>query len=155
MRDGTRFAIPPDVRQRNEGERDDGSIREGAAHSPDADLEAAAREIAKKHGVDLSAKRGTYGDRLEVRLTFGTVDTETGLVDTPEARTLAKYGALYEADPTWLGKSFRDGRGIVHTVTGLNTRKSKRPLLTTGSDGRNYSWPPATARIYLAAGEAK
>jgi hypothetical protein len=56
---------------------------------------------------------------------------------TTEARMYTTFCSDFNLKPEWLGKTFTDHTGRVYTITGLNPRSKKHPVVT--SDGTSFS----------------
>jgi len=48
---------------------------------------------------------------------------------------------VWSLPPETLDQQFVDRKGVTHTVAGYNSRARKRPIMTTGDDGKTYRWP--------------
>ena len=91
-----------------------------------AEVNAALKEIAKKHGMSVSPSRGNY-DSVGLKLSFIFGDTETiGTADiNPEyVRNLERNGLMYGLDKSFIGKTFNFGQRIGVTFQGLKGKKA-------------------------------
>jgi len=50
---------------------------------------------------------------------------------TMEGAAYTQFCSIFNLEPEWLGKAFKDKDGRSYTVTGLNIRSRKFPVLTT------------------------
>jgi hypothetical protein len=50
--------------------------------------------------------------------------------DTTEARMYTAFCSDFNLKPEWLGKTFTDGKGKTYTISGLNPRSKKFPVVT-------------------------
>ena len=91
-----------------------------------AEVNAALKEIAKKHGMSVSPGRGNY-DAVGLKLSFIFGDTAAiGTADiNPEyARNLERNGHMYGLDTSFIGKTFNFGQRVGVTFQGLKGKKA-------------------------------
>jgi hypothetical protein len=93
-----------------------------------ADIEAALRAVAERHGLDLAVKGGsfspnTYSPKIELR-TKGA-----------EAGDFARYAPLFGLAADSFGKQFVSN-GAVYVVTGINPKADRFPILAERSSDR-------------------
>jgi hypothetical protein len=117
-----------------------------------AEIEAAARAVAAKHGLAFLKSRGVYGERLELKLEFGA-KAEDGSVVTPESTAFTRYASMYGMKPEWLGRTFRANGGIEYTIVGLNMRARKRPVQVRAKDGGRFVFPAESVIRAMAISE--
>lgn len=91
-----------------------------------AEVNAALKEIAKKHGMSVSPARGNY-DAVGLKLSVIFGDTATIGTDdiNPEyARNLERNGHMYGLDKSFIGKTFNFGQRVGVTFQGLKGKKA-------------------------------
>jgi hypothetical protein len=113
-----------------------------------ADIDAALLLLATKHGVSLKVGKGKYsnGSFGSLVIDIATI-SDSGVVETVEARDFRMMANLYGFEPDDLGRTFRHpvSRDL-YTITGLRPRAGKRPILATSADGRVYVFPESIAK---------
>lgn len=113
------------------------------------EIEDAAREIAKKHGVSISYAGGTYGDRNVVKFQIASVAAD-GTVETPEREFFKRMATLYGLSPDDLGKDFRSGT-TTYRIIGLSPAKRKYPIIAEHlGTGKRYKFSELTVKMALA-----
>lgn len=101
-----------------------------------ADMNAALKAVAEKHGVLLSVGSCTYArDGSEASFKLQAVVKKEG-VETMKDASNAKlvtawkeYASMFGLKQEWLDKSFVVN-GKTYMIQGLNTRKHKYPVVT-------------------------
>lgn len=106
--------------------------------------------VAAKYGLTVQRGRGTYNDtQFNVKLTFVVKETGNGL-DGEEvvfARDAFRLGIPAE----WRGKTFMS-RGHIYTITRLDLRKRKMPILANRDDGMRFKFSVDAVDRALAMG---
>lgn len=103
---------------------------------------------AAKFNVDVKSLGGNFteGD-VTIKYKFvvkGAVENGTTREATAFKRN-ARYFGLNESN---LGQSFTSG-SQTYTITGLNTRAKKFPILARGADGKSYKFPASVVKAGL------
>jgi hypothetical protein len=99
------------------------------------DIDAALTAVAKKYGVSLAAGSASYSaTQATFKLTVGLLG-ENGVVVDPRAADWPKYCGMFGLKPEWLGKVIHGSRGPL-TITGLDTKKHKFPVIAIDAAGR-------------------
>lgn len=112
---------------------------------------AALEPIAEKYGLALDRKGSTYRpDALPVMLQFLIKETdEDGNVMSAAAKDFQKYAAMFDLDPSDLGREFTS-RGETYRITGLKTKSRKYPILGEHvRTGTTYKFPVETVKYGL------
>lgn len=65
--------------------------------------------------------------------------------NTMDAKMYTAFCSDFDLKPEWLGKKFTDERGETHTITGLNPRSKKFPVVT--DTGTSFSSDYLTALL--------
>lgn len=113
------------------------------------EMREAVKPVLAKHGLTLGGGHTTYGTDVRVRLDVVKVELENGVnVATPEAANWKQMARYYGLPEDGLGKTFRNG-GHTFTVTGLNTRRGRYPVLATREDGKQFKFPTETVAALL------
>jgi hypothetical protein len=103
------------------------------------DILSALTEVEAKHNVKIKFTGGSFdraGRFANMKLEIVAVGTD-GNVESKEAATYKQLCGAYNLQPEWLGKTFKF-RGHTYTVTGLNPRSHKYPVLVQRADGKLF-----------------
>jgi hypothetical protein len=106
------------------------------------DILSALTEVEAKHNVKIKFTGGTFdraGRFANMKLEIAAVGTD-GNVESKEAATYKQLCGSYQLQPEWLGKTYKF-RGHTYTVTGLNPRSYKFPVLVERADGKLFKHP--------------
>lgn len=108
-----------------------------------ADAIAALEAVAKRHGVSIAQKAGSFardGSNATIKFEIATVGND-GQVQTKDAQAFKRDAALFGIDPEALGTTFTV-RGTEYRITGLSTRRPKYPISAERvKDGRAFKFP--------------
>lgn len=102
-------------------------------------IDAALAKVAEEHGVTLQTGKGKYGD------TFGSFELKIGLPDadgkvvTKEGEDFRYNASVFGFQPDDLFAEFTV-RGEKYTITGMNARASKMPILAKRADGKGFKF---------------
>lgn len=119
-----------------------------------ADIEAALKAVAAKHGVDFNLGRISYNDN-ELRgklvgIARGATGADETVKVTPEQLALTKYGYL-------LGSKFDSSKDYQHPtlgtvrVVGYNTRARTMPVIIQQlGSGKRYKCALYTVKAFVA-----
>jgi hypothetical protein len=106
-----------------------------------SDIAKALAEVEAKHGITLDLGSISYQDNSFHGKLSGSVVGDNGEDLAAKSNWEAKF-RRYGLNKEWFGKSFKSGNDTF-TISGLNSRASKRPVIATASNGDRYSFPPA------------
>lgn len=97
-----------------------------------SELEAAARQIAEKHGIQVRVTPPSrfYSDRFKPNVEFLAV-AAGDTVDDPAAADYLRLHQRYGLNREWLGQTFKDERGRTFRVDGLNPKAPRYPVIVT------------------------
>lgn len=110
------------------------------------EINAALEEIAKKHGVSISAGAAKYtAQTIEFKLNIGAITT-SGVVATKESLALPSAITAHGLAITDGNLSFTTTNGLNLTLTGYNHRCYARPWVATDFTGRSYKVPTETVK---------
>jgi len=112
-----------------------------AANALRAEIEAAAQEIARRHGLDALVKRCTTDGEnvLNIGLEMAIVGSD-GIARTQEAADFEQYAREFGVEPhVRLGSVF-ELRGRRHVIVGLHARGRKLPVLARDPDGGTFKF---------------
>lgn len=111
---------------------------------------AALGPLGKELGVVMKRGGGTFGEHtFTMKLEIGVVGDD-GTVASRTAEAFKQLAPLYGLSVDDLGKTFRSG-GDVYTITGLATRRTKRPLLASrGRSGKEYCFAVEDVKRLMA-----
>ena len=103
------------------------------------EAEIALRAIAAKHGVEIKYNGGNFTP-TSATLKFEFAERATdGTVLTEEASNFKRYAEIYGLKADDLGREFwLNGKRF--TISGLNTRAHKMPVIAKASDGKSYKF---------------
>lgn len=117
------------------------------ANQLNEELRNLVKKFAAEKGMTVDFGRGTYGPNnfnLKVELLEKTADGTTA-----QQLEFEKYAASYGLKPSDFGKTFTSGR-TSYTITGVNLRSSKYPILTTQkNNGKTVAFPAHAAVHFL------
>jgi hypothetical protein len=115
----------------------------------------ALQVVAKEYGVNIEKRGGKYNNSDLTMKFEATVQSAKG-VEAKKETAKADWDAYVEMDPDMglkpddFGKTFTvPGRPTKYTIIEYNPRKSKNPVVTQGSDGKRWVWPPAVVKRHL------
>lgn len=98
-----------------------------------ADIVAALRPVAEKHGMTLTAKGGLLTEwELKPRLTFVL---KHGTDEGPEVDAFRQLAEVYQLKVEWLGQRF-EHNGTSYVVGGLLPKRVKFPVLGISDAGK-------------------
>ena len=103
------------------------------------EIEAAAKEIAGRHGLEFAKQNAKYGpNEMTTRLTLKTAGMADAVADFQRMQfpVLASRVGLPEDA---LGKSFIS-RGARYTIEGLKLERPKYPVVCRRMDGRRFKF---------------
>jgi len=100
-------------------------------------VQDALATLATELGVVINVRGGSYTPgQYTCKLEIATV-SDDGTVKTRAAEAFTTLARLYGMSPDDLGKTFRMN-GEPYTITGLATRRSKRPVIAKNGKGKEY-----------------
>ena len=117
-----------------------------------AQVDAALEQIGTRLGVSLKTSAGHYGGGggtfgdLKIKI---LVLNDDGTTHDPASDAFREHAELFDLKPDWLGKSFEKD-GATYTITGLNMRAQKMPVLARRADGRSWKFAVATVKALMA-----
>ena len=102
-----------------------------------AEIEKALEAVAKKNGIQIRPKSGTYdGNALVLQIECAVI--QDGTVMTREATYFVNFATLYGFEPSDLGREFTKG-SEKYRLDGLKTGASRFPILATRlRDGKRF-----------------
>jgi hypothetical protein len=116
-----------------------------------AEVEAALKPIAEKHGLTLDRKGRTfYRDQMPVMFQFlVTQKDEDGNALSAAGQEFKKNAFRVGLEPDDLGKEFMS-RGEKYRITGLNLRRRKYPISAERlRDGKSFKFGADTVKFNL------
>jgi hypothetical protein len=123
------------------------------AHSISADMMEALKAVALKHGVEFRNKGGSLSSTNVTFRIEAAVVGATGVAETRERSDFPRYCHMYNLKKEWLDATFNH-MGTEYTITGLNTRKHKNPVLVKrNKDGKGFIFPDTTIKMIMEAKE--
>ncbi len=94
-----------------------------------ADVLLALDGVSKKHGVKFEGKGWGSGTRTSFVIKIeAAVTNPDGTAETQERVCYKTFCVNLQMKPEWLDQTFKFG-GEEYQIVGLNTRRSKRPVL--------------------------
>lgn len=127
------------------------TIDRNACKQLSADMLEALKAVALKHGVQFSYKGGNFSSSSANFRIEAAVVGDGGVAETADRRCFKQYASLFDLKPEWLDKSFVHGNDTF-TIIGLNTRKSKNPVLgKSANNGKTYIFPANTVKTLMIA----
>ncbi len=114
-----------------------------------ADMLEALKAVALKHGVQFTYKSGNYSSSSATFRIEAAIVGDGGIAETADRRTFKQCARLFDLKEEWLDMSFRHGTDTF-TIIGLNTRKSKNPVLAKSAlNGKTYIFPTNTVKALM------
>ena len=105
-----------------------------------ADAEKALAAVAKKHGVQVSFKSGSFTDsNATMKFTISTIDKD-GTVNTKEATDFQRYADQFGLKSSDLGNTFSWG-GETYKIVGLRIRSRSPVIAERIRDGKIFKMP--------------
>ena len=109
-----------------------------------AEIEAAIDPILEKHGFKRGKTQRTYGEFFQIKVQASPIGAPS-----PQANDFARYATLFDLPADALGREITLG-GRRFTITGLNTRAPKNPVLIEEvGTGRGYKSPVDSVKFAL------
>jgi hypothetical protein len=109
----------------------------------------ALQKIAAEQEITINWGGGTYTDTgATLKLELALIQAADGQPTGKEADAFRSLAIAYGFLPSDLGRKFHN-RGVTHQIIGLKSGASKRPIITSGSDGKRYVWPHEIAHLLL------
>ena len=119
------------------------------ARTISADMMEALKAVALKHGIQFSQKSGSFSGTHATFKIEAAVVTANGVAETAERTSYIAFCHQYGLHKEWLDKTFIHGTDTF-TIIGLNTRKSKNPVMCKSShNGKTYIFPPLTVKALM------
>jgi hypothetical protein len=111
------------------------------------DMTVAVQDVAKKHGVVIKFKSGTFSlTNATVKFTVDVIDAEKGVANSQERKDYQRLAAFHGLSPDWLDQAFTVS-GAVYTVIGLRPRSYKFPVIVRRiSNGKLFKFPISTVK---------
>jgi hypothetical protein len=101
------------------------------------DINAALKAVGTKHGLVLDAGNASYSPTNATFKLAVSVITDGVVMDKPTA-DFKRFCTMYGFKPENLGAKFTS-RGVEFTLTGLDSKSHKYPMLARSSkDGKDY-----------------
>lgn len=100
-----------------------------------SEIQAALDVVAKRHGLNVNVKGGTFDSTLGLfkpRIEFTEGDTEE--------KMYRKFAPMFGINPDSFGASFRSTSGMM-TISGFNPNAGRMPILARGENGKTYKFP--------------
>lgn len=117
------------------------------------DLEAAAKEIFAKHGLEQKKLQTGYGDHYSFKVTAEQVDLDESGVNlaSEEARSYKLFAKSYDLPEGLLGTKFTVS-GKEYVFAGLATSRPKYPIYARDiSEEKNVFFPETVKRLLVGA----
>jgi hypothetical protein len=115
------------------------------------EMNAALQAVATKHGIQITAKNGTFSPTAFTLKFEAAVIGSSGVAETKEREAFKQLAELYSLKADWLDKSFNHGSDS-YTIIGLNSRKHKRPVLCQQkANGKVYLFEARLVQMLMAA----
>lgn len=120
------------------------TIDKATAKALSAEVEKALAEVAKRHGLTVAVKGGTYDSGMyRPKVEFSTDDRESA--------EFTKYAHLFGLAPEDFGREFVSG-GRTFKISGLAMRSSVRPILAVEvATGRTFKFTDDAVKAAVAA----
>lgn len=119
------------------------------------EINEVVQAVAKKHGIQITAGHGVYGDAFgSLKLDIATVGQD-GVVNTREADDFKQYATLVNLKPEDFGKTFTSN-GSSFKIVGLKLRSKYAVIaerlprvIGEKSDGKRFKFPADAIRVKL------
>ncbi len=115
------------------------------------DVLAALATVEKAYGIKFAMKGGKFTQTSVTLKLEASVKSTGGIVETPERTAYGTYAVMDGLPKDGLDKVF-EVSGRKFQIIGYRTRARKNPVLAKClTDGKNYCFPVAHVKLYLAA----
>ena len=104
------------------------------------EIEAAIDPIFAKHGFERGKTTRNYGEFFGIKIQATPIGAPK-----PAENDFTRYASLFDLPADALGKQVRLGSRLF-TITGLNTRAPKNPVMLKGDDGKSYKAPAESVK---------
>jgi hypothetical protein len=104
-----------------------------------AEIDAALKQVAEKHGISLRAGNARFGpDNMSMKLEAAIISSD-GQVKSPERTDFERHAAMFGFKADDLGATF-PFRGTTYEIVGLKVRSRKYPVLGKRADGKTFKF---------------
>lgn len=114
-------------------------------------MEQILSQLETEFGVKVALGNASF---MPTNVTFKfdmTIKSQNGEVETKEQTYFKQYANIYGLDPSDLGKQF-SSQGYQYTITGLNPRAKRMPILATRSGGQSFKFTAFAVKEGLSKG---
>lgn len=99
------------------------------------EMNEALKTVAEKHNMILNVGNISYNDaEVNIKVNFKNLEKKEEYDD----KLFKQYAEMFGLKPEDQGKSFTSFSGITMTISHLDLKKRKYPIICNGSDGRSY-----------------
>lgn len=118
-----------------------------------ADLEAAVKAVAAKHGLAVERRGGSFSSTSYTpKFEFSVIGAD-GSAETTDVANFKRYANMFGLQPTDLGRVFAH-QGTAFTICGLRPGARKNPILAKRHDGKAFVFPARVVRDMLGGAKA-
>lgn len=127
----------------------EGSITKDMLKQIREDINKALEPVGEKYGVKLTAGNASYTENNFTLKLEGAAVKEDGTVAAKDAEAFKRHAHLYGLSPDDLGRKFTS-QGKEFTITGLNTKSGKYPIIGRDSNGKGYKFGADMVKFFLS-----
>lgn len=109
-----------------------------------AEIEAAIDPILARHGFERGKTTRNYGEYFGMRFQATPIGAEK-----PQESDWKHFASLFGLPEDALGKTIQMG-GRTFTITGLNTRARRMPVMLADESGKSFKAPAESVALYLS-----
>jgi len=106
-----------------------------------AAMNEALKQVEESFGVQIQIGRCSFGENNASFKVEVSEKSSDGKVITKEAEAFKRNARFYGLQADDLGREFTTPDGKTFTITGLNSRGRKYPILGSDASGKSYKFP--------------
>ncbi len=105
-------------------------------------MESALTNALSTIGLSVKVGKIRFGDtEFDVKVMVSTASNGQN--------QFTQYAKLYNLKPEWFGQQIKDSKGVLYTITGLDLKRTKFPVVATSPDGTPMGFTAEGVRIQL------
>lgn len=119
------------------------------------ELEALVAKFGVDRKVKVTLKRFSYSDtHCDVRLDCAVTELNGSSFDL-EKQIWEGNARFFDLKPEWYGQTFRDTKGCLQMIVGLNAGRPKFPVKTIDPGGRTFKFTALAVRTLMTKQEGQ
>ena len=114
------------------------------------EVNKALAEVGRKLGINIQRSGNATYDNSTFRFKVEcSLIGENGEVRSREAEDFKRFASIYGLEPEHFGATFKTWDGSEYTITGLNMKARKRPIIAKNIQGKSYVFPASEVKAHL------